>query len=1065
MKNNLSPSVNIIRDNSLDIDYLVTPNANKTANAIFENFDQGSHAFNLIGSFGTGKSAFFWALEKTLKGEKEYFKTIYNGQVEFVKIIGEYSSLKTALQQEFNAPQDIEDNSQLFDSIFQRYEKLQSQNSLLVIAIDEFGKFLEYAAKNSSEEEIYFIQSLAEFVNSPKRNILLLTSIHQSFESYGYKLSEKNLNEWKKVKGRFKDLTFNEPVEQLLFLAIAYLRKNSVNIEENEVKGDAKLILDYNLFSLNSDYLSKEENQLSPLTAISGYTLALALQRYGQNERSLFTFLKSVKFQEIEGDETEFGLADIYDYLFTEFYQLIISKSNPDYSNWTAIKDALERSETVENLNIEIAGKFLKSLGLLAIFSKKGSKLNTSFFVNYFQHSYSGKEVESTIEFLRKVKIIRFTSFDDSFKLFDGTDLDIEKAISDAEQRIDSSLDQLTQLNSHFDFPLITAKAVTYQLGTPRLFEFELTNEPTVTIPEGEIDGVINLIFTENQIDEQEIITYSRNKAVMFGYFQNTTGIFETLFEIEKTKKVLKDMKDENDRVAIKELQSIIKSQEALLSHFVLDSIYSDKVEWYANGNKFKIKNKRDFNKALSNLCLEIYRATPRINNELFNRHKVSAAISTARRNYWRALVNNYEQEDLGFDANKWPAEKTIYFTLLKETGIHYKKGESYSLREPQTEDFALLWEISNNFLNDAKTSKKSIVSFIERLSEAPLKLKQGVIDFWVPTFLFLKRGDFALYGDQGFIPYLEDNTLYMMTRNPKEYYVKSFELNNLRLNLFNKYRDFLQQENKESLDTDSFIESIRPLLIFYRDLTDYGKTTKTISVEAVKLRTAISKAKDPEKTFFEDIPEALGFSLNELASNNKLFDEYIIEFQEKIEEIKASFTDLLNRFEIFISNEIINQRVDFPEYKNILKERFESVKEHEALAKHKMLLWRINSNLDDRDSFLMSLGQALIGKGLNKIKDSDEKLLKEKLLTNVRELDNLVDLNKVAINENEELFKLDLTSKEEGGKSQIIRFPKNQSAEMENILREISKQLDGHKNLKMPILVSLLKRELEKNE
>ena len=112
-----------------------------------------------------------------------------------------------------------------------------------------------------------------------------------------------------------------------------------------------------------------------------------------------------------------------------------------------------------------------------------------------------------------------------------------------------------------------------------------------------------------------------------------------------------------------------------------------------------------------------------------------------------------------------------------------------------------------------------------------------------------------------------------------------------------------------------------------------------------------------------------------------------------------------------------------------------------------------------------MSLGQALIGKGLNKIKDSDEKLLKEKLSTNVRELDNLVDLNKVAINENEELFKLDLTSKEEGGKSQIIRFPKTHSAEMKNTLREISKQLDGHKNLKMPILVSLLKRELEKNE
>ena len=140
-----------------------------------------------------------------------------------------------------------------------------------------------------------------------------------------------------------------------------------------------------------------------------------------------------------------------------------------------------------------------------------------------------------------------------------------------------------------------------------------------------------------------------------------------------------------------------------------------------------------------------------------------------------------------------------------------------------------------------------------------------------------------------------------MMTRNPKEFYVKSFELNNLRLNLFNKYRDFLQQDNKENIDTDSFIESIRPLLIFYRDLVDYSKNTKTISSEALKLREAISKAKDPEKTFFEDFPEALGYSLKELASDNKLFEEYIIDFQNKIQEIKTSFDDLLNRFELFI--------------------------------------------------------------------------------------------------------------------------------------------------------------------
>ena len=1063
MQGNYSSSVNIIRDDNLSLNYFVTPNAERTAKTLFQNFERGTHAFNLIGSFGTGKSAFFWALEKSLIGEREYFNTVYNGKTEFVKIIGDFASLETALNEEFAVTNDFTSNQKLFDAIYKRYEEINANNGLLVIAIDEFGKFLEYAAKNNPEDEVYFIQKLAEFVNAPNRNILLLTSIHQSFESYGLQLNEKEVNEWKKVTGRFKELTFNEPVEQLLFLAASFLNGTGKFNEEKE--GNSQLIVNFNIFNVHSDYLEKTESKLYPLSAVSGYTLAIALQRYGQNERSLFTFLKSIKFTEIKETKSSFELPELYDYLYNEFYNFLISKSNPDYSNWSAIKNALERAETIFNLDTKVSQKFLKALGLLTIFSKKGSTLDNEFFINYFKDFYSEKQLVEVIESLKKAKIIRFSKFDSSFKFTEGTDLDIEKAIMDAERKIDGSIDVLSRLNSHFEFPVITAKAITYRLGTPRLFDFLLTKEPTDEIPTGEIDGYINLIFNDKVIDEEGLLQYSASKPTFFGLFQNPSEIFQILFEIEKTKKVLRDMEGEKDRVAIKELQNIIRSNENLLNHFVMDSLYSNKVKWFANGRNVIIRSKKEFNQALSTLCQDVYFSTPSIQNELINKHKVSGAISSARRNFWRALANNYQKEDLGFDVNKWPAEKTIYYTLLKETGIHRNQNNNWGLGAPTVENFESLWEISLRFLDEAKTSKKSLISFMEALEKAPLKLKQGVIEFWVPTFLYIKRGDFALYADQGFVPYIDENTLYMMNRNPKEFYIKSFELNDLRLNLFNKYRDFLQQENKSALDTDSFIESIRPLLIFYRDLTDYSKSTKTISANAIKLRDAISRAKDPEQTFFEDFPQALGYSLQDLASNNKLFEEYIIDFQNTIQEIKGSFTDLLDRFELFITKEIINKEVAFPHYKNILKGRFEAVKEHETLAKHKTFLWRINSNLEDRDSFLMSLGQALIGKSLNKIKDTDEKLLKEKLIIITKELDNLVDLNKINPNGNEELFKLDLTSKRNGGKSEIIRLPKERLEEMETILNKLSKELDNHKNLKMPILVTLLQRELNKNE
>jgi hypothetical protein len=38
--------------------------------------------------------------------------------------------------------------------------------------------------------------------------------------------------------------------------------------------------------------------------------------------------------------------------------------------------------------------------------------------------------------------------------------------------------------------------------------------------------------------------------------------------------------------------------------------------------------------------------------------------------------------------------------------------------------------------------------------------LKQGLIDFWIPTFLFFKRDDFAIFNDDGYIPALSEENL-----------------------------------------------------------------------------------------------------------------------------------------------------------------------------------------------------------------------------------------------------------------------------------------------------------------
>ena len=54
---------------------------------------------------------------------------------------------------------------------------------MLFIAIDEFGKVLEHAAKYDPDSELYFLQKFSEGVDSPHRNILVLTTLQQNFSA------------------------------------------------------------------------------------------------------------------------------------------------------------------------------------------------------------------------------------------------------------------------------------------------------------------------------------------------------------------------------------------------------------------------------------------------------------------------------------------------------------------------------------------------------------------------------------------------------------------------------------------------------------------------------------------------------------------------------------------------------------------------------------------------------------------------------------------------------------------------------------------------------------------
>lgn len=1062
-----SPSINIVRDQDHNLEYIPTRNGEAAFNQIINSYDNGVKAFCLIGAYGTGKSAFLLAFDKVINGKTDYyeFTDVKKRKTTSKLLIGNYTSFEENIKETFNISEE-QDTILALKEILISYEK---ENKRLLIVVDEFGKHLEYAAHNDAEEEMYFFQKLAELINSKENDAILLTTLHQPIEGYANNLNKTQKEEWKKVSGRYINIPFNEPVEQLLFLAAKHIENLDIEYSGNKeaFKTLFQRIQESKAFPLK-DYFSLEfAEKLFPFDLLSASTLILAFQAYGQNERSLFNFLKADDYLGLQDSETSefFALPQVYDYLSHNFNSSIVDKYNPHKTHWGALRDAISTAESLFDEELFDILKILKTVGLLNIFGKPGQRVDLEFLSTYCSITLNIKNSKELIELLERRQLIRYQSFNSKYVLFKGTDFDISQALVEAENTVQRDFNFLNKLTSYFSFPILQAKKAFYEKGTPRYFEYKITESYAKHDTTDSIDGYIQLIIND-EISEEKLIkaTAEEPTPLLLGWLKNSDQIKETIYEIEKIKWVKEQAKD--DSVVQNELNENESVLIESLNEQFTSGFYGDtsNVNWYCNGETINLKSSRDLNKQLSIICDNIYSRVPIFKNESINRQRPQGTISSARRTLIKHLLEEVENEDLGFSAERFPPEKTIYQSLIKETGIHRLKNGKYELSEPTDQSFSILWNTCNLFIDGCSESPRKLSDLISILKLKPFGLKQGFIEIWIPLFLIIKNKDFAFFEDNTFIPELQEGTLDIVMSKPHNYFIHTFKLSTEKTRLFNQYRYFLNQIETEVATRETFIETVKPFLSFYKRLSPFAQTTTSqISNQANLLRTAIKNASDPEKLFFEDIPRALKYSAKDLSDNEQI-EKFAIKLKEATRELNGAQGKLLNTIETIINKEIGSSSLSFPENKELLQARYKKIKTNKLNTKQKVFFQRITTALDDRSSWISSLAFAIVNKTLDNFTDKDIELFRSYYPSRIHELDNLSEIsNKDVDQDKEEVLKLEITSFVKGVQNKLIRLPKSKSKGLEKLENQIKPILNtGNKQENIAILIKLLQEEID---
>ena len=93
---------------------------------------------------------------------------------------------------------------------------------------------------------------------------------------------------------------------------------------KKEIGYSIELLVKSKAFNVNQDYVNEIAEKLFPLDVMAAYVLTVSLQKYGQNERSLFSFLESTDHTGLDQhtllDKGFYTIADVYEYLIFNYF-------------------------------------------------------------------------------------------------------------------------------------------------------------------------------------------------------------------------------------------------------------------------------------------------------------------------------------------------------------------------------------------------------------------------------------------------------------------------------------------------------------------------------------------------------------------------------------------------------------------------------------------------------------------------------------------------------------------------------------------------------------------------
>lgn len=1099
------------------------------------NARSGQRAWRMTGDYGSGKSSFALLLAHWFAGREKTFPPELSKVVgyrqfgvrrrpNFVPILvtcsrqalgmsilnslhetltqiygrGTKRSLVLRVQRLLDVRQEPTDD-QIFSLILEVNSRLiaDSRGNGLILILDELGKFLEFAALHPQQQDIFLLQRLAEAASrSGDQPLFVVCLLHQGFNAYSDLLSLSAQREWEKIAGRFEEIVFNQPIDQVanvIASAINVRTKGIPQTESLELRQAMEQVMAQGWFgSSSTKSLLAVATRLYPLHPTVLPILIRTFRRFGQNERSFFSFLMSNEpfglqaFSEKNLQEGNlYRLHNFYDYVRTNFGHRLAVQSYR--SHWNLIDSVVESFATENELQVKI----LKTVGILNLIND-GDLLPTEESVvsalSRFHHT-ERKQVQNALTKLHKDRRVLYDrGRARGLCLWPHTSVDLEKAYEDAGRVVDAPQHVGSFIKDSLKSRPIVARRHYIETGNLRHFDVRYcsVNElsglfewrPTVA------DGLIIVPLCETATERETALEFVEDSRIkqrsnwLVAVPSPLNHLANLVQEVRRWEWIATNTPELNadkfarEEVSRQKVAARLQLERRIqgyvgFKHFTRQMM----LQWFHEGLPLKIKDGRELLSTLSRIFDRVYNCAPRIHSELVNRRSLSSAAAAARMRLIERMFTNAETEFLGMIPEKKPPEMSMYLSVLRNTGLHHRRDNRWRIGEFNDEidekcNVLPTFQRIHEIVREEPDSRVNLAVLFAELRKPPYGVRDGLIPLLLTVFAIAHEKDVASYKDGTFLHELNGETMLLLTKAPERFDIQYCKIEGVRAELFQRLLTILDIKEKMPQKFE-LLDMVRQLCVFVAQLPTYVLNTKKLSGATLAVRDAILNAREPVKLLFTTLPKACGFEpIRAETSVSKIVPVFVKALRAALDELKMAFPELQERL-----RKEFRAAFDLPgtfqQFRTALSTRSEQILLTITEPKLRAFCLRLMDDSLPESDWLESVASYLALKPPSKWHDAEEEVFSYELSQYSARFHRVesVAFAKGKLPKNSVGVRLAITQADGVEHEQVVYYGQNEEAQLQNLQRQFQRLLTKNKRLGLVAASRAIRANLEDGE